>query len=146
MTLETKGHLRNPCFDSQLGEEFAKQGVGGIVEDDETGINRQSGIGAFFDFDGVRVPAKIIILFEERHVMALLQQMSRDDAGNPTTDHGNLLALGRLIARFSHSNLRALETRERKHWFALCKQKIPDCSDTWLQAWEFRKLSTTKSR
>lgn len=90
LSMKSKRHLRFPGRNFKLFKKFDEKRIGGFVEDDEARIHRGSPIRAIRERDSVRVPAQIIFLLENGHLMAILQEVRCHDPGRTSLMVANL--------------------------------------------------------
>ena len=62
-------------------------GIGGLIEDDEAGIDRGAGIRTIGDRDGMGVTAEVVALLQQGDVMGFLEEMRGYYAGHTAADH-----------------------------------------------------------
>ena len=95
--LSTAGHRMH----AELAEKLEKRRVVAIVENNEARVDRRAGVRPVRDDNCVRVPAEAVVLFQQHHIVALLQDVGRGDAGHAAADDGHAESPADVL-RFPH--------------------------------------------
>jgi len=86
---DAEGHVGLLDRHLEFAEETREVRVGLVVEDHETGVDRQRASGAGLgDGHGVGVSADVGVLLEERDVEVAVQEMGAAETGDPGANDG----------------------------------------------------------
>ena len=85
---DTEAHVARLRGDAELAEETLEVRVVAVVHDDEAGVHVMAAIRGI-DAYGVGVAADPVGGLEHRNVMLTVEQMGRDEAGDPRADDGD---------------------------------------------------------
>jgi hypothetical protein len=62
-------------------------GVGGLIEDDEAGVDRGAGIRTIGDRDGMGMTAEVVALLQQGDIMGFLEEVGGHYTGHTAADH-----------------------------------------------------------